>query len=549
VLANVLLLQLNYFRIVIRSKQASVFRKNLGPMLTAQKQHNPLEAKLLRQRPPTIQSIDKVVNSIEGLRDRLQGFSLEQVSEAHQRLRTMSLGLGELQRTLEALAQIKQQMGRLQKTVQQAEAESLETSRLTTVDEPMPAHAIAQVGNLLKFRRVIKLMKAAKSVSAGLVPQEAHPGMLVRQKSLGIVPENEPTVIDVNEVPDESEPVLQSVRAETNVELVLPKLVETASEPPPNEQALTADSLAIEHELPERLENETPADVTSEDLEQPEAIFHSAPAEMDFEPNEPFSSEPTDIIFFDDSTTSLQQREIIAEFADTRAEPSPNHDAIFDEFKGTEDMEVNPAIPEIETAETTDQTHTTASEEADFDQRLLDDLIKDYGEFTILPRSPAKSEAEKKAQHENTIASRGPDSSIAVELASQRNLPLQRKDGELDRKLKKLMKDYGEYDLYSRPTPISLKTAVVAAFLLLTLVFSGFYFFSSSKSAVPSSTLSAPQSQNSPDSGSKETSTITETSGGKIPPASSVSNAGVPKTAEAAKSHNIENKVETNKPN
>ena len=50
-------------------------------------------------------------------------------------------------------------------------------------------------------------------------------------------------------------------------------------------------------------------------------------------------------------------------------------------------MEIHLAIPETETVETTGQTHTAASEEADFDQRLLDDLIKDYGEFTILPSS------------------------------------------------------------------------------------------------------------------------------------------------------------------
>jgi hypothetical protein len=68
-----------------------------------------------------------VVNSIEGLRERVQGFTLEHVSEVDQRLRTMSLQTGELQRRLRALAEMKQQIA-VYKAVQQAEAESLEQS-------------------------------------------------------------------------------------------------------------------------------------------------------------------------------------------------------------------------------------------------------------------------------------------------------------------------------------------------------------------------------------------------------------------------------------
>jgi len=130
-----------------------------------------------------------------------------------------------------------------------------------------------------------------------------------------------------------------------------------------------------------------------------------------------------------------------------------------------------------------------------------------------------------------------------VNATSQRNLPLQRENGELDRKLKKLIKDYGEYDLYSRQSPIKLKTGVVIAFLLMTLVFSGFYFFSSSKSTVSSSTSSASQPQSSPDTPSRETSKIADTSATENSSAPSVSSLDVPKTAEAEASPHLPNKV------
>ena len=470
-------------------------------MLTAQKENNPLETEPLPQRPQTTRSLDRMVTSIEGLRERVQGFTVEQVSEVDQRLRTMSLQLGELQQRLRALAEMKQQMGRLQKPVQQAEADSLEQSRLATLVEPIAVQSITQFGTLLKFRRVIKLLKEAKRGSG--------------------------------------------VSAFADVEArapVLPKPVEIITEPPKNEQELSTDLLAIQHELPERSTNENSVVVTSVALEQTDGVFDPGPIEMDFEPNEPFSNDPADAIFLDDSTASIQPREMIAEFADTRDEPSPSHEAIFEEFKGTGDMEVHLAIPETETMETTGQTHT-ASEEADFDQRLLDDLIKDYGEFTIVPSSTPKREAKKEHKLEPTTATRvqGP---ATVNLPTQPNLPSQRKDGELDRKLKKLIKDYGEYDLYSRQTPIKLKTGVVAAFLVLTLIFSGFYFFSSSKSAVPTSASSTSQSQSSADT-TKETPPNGESNSGETLSAPSVSNVGIPKPIEAGPSQNISNKAAT----
>ena len=48
-------------------------------MLTAQKENSPLETETLPQRPQTTRSCDRMVTSIEGLRERVQGFTLEQV--------------------------------------------------------------------------------------------------------------------------------------------------------------------------------------------------------------------------------------------------------------------------------------------------------------------------------------------------------------------------------------------------------------------------------------------------------------------------------------
>ena len=266
---------------------------------------------------------------------------------------------------------------------------------------------------------------------------------------------------------------------------------------------------------------------------------------MEFEPNEHFSNERHATILLDDETASIEPREIVAEFADTRDETPSSHEAIFEEFRGTGDSEVHLAIPQTEAAATTSQSPMAASE-ANFDQRFLEDLIKDYGEFTILPRSTTKVEVKKELELEPTTVTPRAHKATTINLPTQPNLPSPRKDGDLDRKLKKLIKDYGEYDLYSRQTPLKLKTGVAAAFLVLTLIFSGFYFFSSSKSPVPTSASSAPQSQRTAETTSKETPSNGETNSGETPSAS-VSNVDVSKPIEASTSQNVVNKATTKK--
>jgi hypothetical protein len=62
------------------------------------------------------------------------------------------------------------------------------------------------------------------------------------------------------------------------------------------------------------------------------------------------------------------------------------------------------------------------------------------------------------------------------------------KQGEIDRQLKSIIKDYGEYDLYQRHSPLNLKVAGILAFALLALVLGGFYFL---KSPAPQTSVPA----------------------------------------------------------
>ena len=474
-------------------------------MLTAQKDNSPLETEPMRRRLATTRSFDRVVNSIEGLRGRVQGFTLEEVSEAEQTLRTISAQLGELQRTVDALAEMKQRMGLLQKTVQETESESLEQSKRITTVEPIPVQSIARFGALLKFRRVLNVLKETKS------------GLKV---SIAADPEAK---IRIRPIP-----------------------VEIPTEQPSNKQEFAPDLQGILDRFEARPENTDNVVVTHEALEQAETIFNPDTVEKDFEPVESFPEGQADTVL-GDSAIALGPRDITAEFDDTREEPTASHEAIFEEFKGTRDIEVYSAVPETEREETTEQTEKSASEEVDFDQRLLDDLIKNYGEFTILPTSASKDEFTDEATREHgTETLHATPRANTSTLVPSPNLPSPRKDGELDQKLKKLIKDYGEYDLYSRQTPAKLKTGVIAAFLLLTLIFAGFYFFSSSKSTVPPN-VPSPSLESALDKTSKEIPASDKTHQGETLSAPSVSNVDAPKAVESGPLQNGPTKTTTKK--
>jgi hypothetical protein len=181
---------------------------------------------------------------------------------------------------------------------------------------------------------------------------------------------------------------------------------------------------------------------------------------------------------------------------------------IADEISYNEDIEVNAATSTAESINRTD--FLTAPEHdqvlrarepnpststalvpsgGDFDQRLLDDLIKNYGELFSSADSRAKVESQNKIETDDPASAKILLEAPALEGAKDqtaRALPL-KKEGDINRQLKKIIKDYGEYDIYSRQSPINVKFAMIGAFLLVGAVFSGVYFLSSSKSHEPSS--------------------------------------------------------------
>ena len=190
-----------------------------------------------------------------------------------------------------------------------------------------------------------------------------------------------------------------------------------------------------------------------------------------------------------------------------------------------------------------DSPTKTRSVVDDFDQRLLHDLIKDYGEFVASPNLPAATEQHKTADRTNSQTSHSSAPSRSKEHAAANNLPSHRHQGELDRKLKKLIKDYGEYDLYSHQTPSKLRRGVLAAFLLLAAVFSTIYFLSGPKSNAPSTQSSATESEDAIGRASPGLLTGAEIEGAVAPKRRGSASVETPQATETGEPSALKNKT------
>ncbi len=374
----------------------------------------------------TAGSFGTVLNSVQGLQQRLGDFSVEEICEAEASVRTLIARLSEVVRKLDRIAEVQRLVADARKRATQSGSESAEIPNPDVFDNSSPIHAIAQANNLIPFPRPKRVLTEN---SANLTPAAALK-----------VDEVEGLQSDADRPADhgvETHDIDAENRDRKLEEAIAPEL---ASDP----------TLATHPEA-----NEAP-------------VFPEATADDPAVPQEDFPSHS--------SEEDLARSGIARIFAED-----------FNQVPEGEATELLATAPPFEFAKQEEHATVTNSGHsggADFDQRLLDDLIKNYGEFVASPAASAQVEAP-------TAPSRPPRAqAVHRELRKPEtkqslypSVPSVRKEGQLDRELKKIIKDYGEVDLYSHQSPINYKIAGIAAFLLLGVLIAGFYFFYSPNTA------------------------------------------------------------------
>ena len=395
-------------------------------MLSAKQDENRAEPTVPRVSPPSGGTMGKVVNSIQGLQQRLNDYTLEEIAAAENRSRTLMLGLLNLQSRVDSLIAIKRSMTVVFDALQKTTSEDVKLSLVNPTGKSIHLHDIIQANNLIKFPGI----KRTSNQSAGKANTD-RPG------------------------PGE--------------------IIPGDNDTPPSTRDLTRQSTTVDR---------------SEAIDSPnEPAFVFGATEIDAAsevPSADFSWDKDDDLDKEFSDDIPGEQEIQA--ATTRSAAPEKYNSIQADLCPPESAEELPVLEESNTPTSKALVPTGG----DFDQRLLDDLIKNYGEFFSSSSSSPKvaSQANLEAVESGSKPILHKPAAEGAKINTARTAPL-KKEGDIDRELKKIIKDYGEYDIYSRHNRINLKFAAIGAFLLLGAVFSGFYFLSSSRSPERSSPSAA----------------------------------------------------------
>jgi hypothetical protein len=385
-------------------------------------------------------SFGMVLDSVQGLQRRLEDFSVEEISEAEALARTLISRLTELAKKLHRLTEVQRSVATARRSATEGGIENIEIPDLKVLENSLAVHAIVQASNLIPFPRPKKALSEIDENSL----LTAAPIIYQTESLKSAADGNADNRGKTNDFDLEDQ-------ARNLEEAVAPDLTRGqmfGTNPEGTEAPILPAAMSIDSTVPQE---DFPSHASEDELA---------------------SSEISKI--FAEDFTQLPENEAMGLFANAPTFEFAKNEESAAEAKGEE------------------------AASAAFDQRLLDDLIKNYGEFAspatstpveplTTPSRPAHAQAVRRELRMHEPESLEP------------SVPNVRKNGQLDRELKQIIKDYGERDLYSRQSSINLKTAGIAAFLLLGALVAGFYFFYSPNTTsvgnVPETPSTAAQSQ------------------------------------------------------
>lgn len=438
----------------------------------------------------------KVLGSIEGLRQRLGEFSFDDVSDADARARSLVKQLIVVRDNLSDLAQLKQSVNETHRRISDIPELNFDLISLESLEKHPQLHAIVQASKVIRFHRLMKAARAsANAVTFATDGNEfriaestaAHGDPAQSGQETVASLEAQEIALDRNLIENDS----QSTTADVDAIDTNDTIVSIATMPPePNETpsvmreensvaASTEENFSVEIDQ----DGNRPTDWTFDLGEASPTGGETASASENFVfPDKTFSDQkpsPRDSSTINLPPPGVSLVEAPASIALASPYPSETGAPLASENS------VETKTPEGQAKAVFDGSKARNPDESDFDQHLLDELIKNYGDFSAACNLPAPLEASKpgEPQYDNPAVETSPR--FGDPIAPEREIGNAKKAGDLDRQLKKIIKDYGENDLYPRQSLINLKTGGIAAFAVLGLVLGGLYLFKAPNAARP----------------------------------------------------------------
>jgi hypothetical protein len=448
-------------------------------MLSVPKQNNQTSESSANANPAGVLSFGKVLGSIQGLQQRLGDFSYADISLAETRVKSLVKQLALVRDNLASIVQLKQAIIEINQQISNIPEENFDLVSLDSLVKHPQLHAIVQASKLIRIQRQIKAARAiADAVSCTIeTPDSDAAALALEPAGARATPETDQAIklTTFGNAGGLTENTVANPGAE-EVASIKSKTAQTAPDDSFPTDPDKSSSSATSFEIP-------PSDAAQGSAKSLDWTF-------DFNESVAQSSETSAaLVGFDFPAETVTDQEITNDKSSansmapprslTNLEPTVTSQSSIASDASAFNTKHDPGFkPNVGSTSDLHQSTAKVTGGFDLDQRLLDDVIKNYGDFAGTSNPTVISDAEPVTP---IVAQPAAETPLEVEkpVAVERNTPSVQKAGDLDRQLKKIIKDYGEYDLYPKQSGISLKTGGIAAFAVLGLVLAGLYFFKS----------------------------------------------------------------------
>ncbi len=409
----------------------------------------------------------KVLNSIQGLQQRLDGFSHEEASQAEANVATIIQQLLAVQATLSCLTDVKQFVASANWMIGEIPEQNFEQVDPDGLEDHPQLHAIIQASKLI---RVHKLMQAARSGADALAFYDEAATLPIPG------PETSSFAAVTCSLPSPQPSTASLKEAEVHV---MPPIVEEppANNPPDGDWVFSADT-ELEQTEPQFIEH-----TVSLINDRKDNLIGQTISER----SKPTDDEISPVV----RKTGFDERllsdliQAYGEFSPVSKSSPATSQANAGKLESGDHLIPSPVMRRA-TARETSSDPELVPQISSKPPLLAQEEQATNSESVVL--------ATQEAQNPKRVIAESPSTGVtlvhtAVPMLPQpqvnpakpesgkTELPKTKKHGELDRQLKSIIKDYGEYDLYSHENSTNLKKAALAVFAVLAFVLAVFYLF------------------------------------------------------------------------
>lgn len=392
----------------------------------------------------------RMLNSLHGLQQRLDDFTVTDVANAEANAQTLILRLRLFQGRIDAVAHLQNLVTEVSQSI--ASLPRLDTIEvgLDSLESHPQLHAIVQASKLIKLHKLMVALKSGASAGDSLEPKsdEALQPLVSRLAAANF---------------EAVTPPLSNVRSGTHdlasETVTTPSMAETATMTDRSLDHADADLASSRGNSLIGIPEPSDRPIAEDDFAMPAATTTvENPASLDADLAEELAAAATP-----QSTASMaSMRESVG--------PAPAK-------SGPQESGEN-HTPEAttKTSAAPDNRKALVPANENFDMRLLDDLVSNYGDFAANPNLPATVKKNELQTLEPAAAKAAPSDQLQEPTPVKKSKPAAKKAVDLDRQLKKIIKDYGENDLYSDKKSTDFKKIGIIAMAALALIVGVLYF-------------------------------------------------------------------------